>query len=175
MWSERAERHHSGRIRFKSGSIWTHTLGKKVNDSNFDESLHPLLLLRSITAPQKRVAWHIFWSLTPACSEGEGRRCWLDVSFALGDKLLREQAIFRFFKGTRCSWETASELPSCSWSRRKQLALQVVFNEKWESGNFILFDTKEPNIRYACEHANHFSDQCTLSCFPLYIIQRLSI
>lgn len=33
---------------------------EEVNDSNFDESLLPLLSLISITASWKRVAWHNF-------------------------------------------------------------------------------------------------------------------
>lgn len=44
----------------------------------------------------KHVAWHNFKSLTWTCGNGKGRRCWLDVSFTLGDKLLCEQAILDF-------------------------------------------------------------------------------
>lgn len=45
---------------------------------------------------RKHVAWHNFWSLTWTHSKGKGCRCWLDVSFTLGDKLLCEQAILDF-------------------------------------------------------------------------------
>lgn len=44
----------------------------------------------------KPVAWRSFWSLTWTHGKGKGCRCWLDVSFTLGDKLLCEQAILDF-------------------------------------------------------------------------------
>lgn len=49
-----------------------------------------------LTHSGKHVAWHNFWSLTWTRSKGKGCRCWLDVSFTLGDKLLCEQAILDF-------------------------------------------------------------------------------
>lgn len=42
------------------------------------------------------MGWHNFRSLTWTCGKGKGRRCLLDVSFTLGDKLLCEQAILDF-------------------------------------------------------------------------------
>lgn len=71
----------------------------------------------------KRVAWHNFWSLTWTRGKGRGCRCWLDVSFTLGDKLLCERAILDFQGHGRhlrdCQWSTFIALFTLTTTNRR--------------------------------------------------------
>lgn len=148
------EDHHSrGRhwsIQLKWGSVWKHVLGKKKGTLTWIRTPPPPTSYLSVPSPRSRkcVAWHNFWSLTPACGEGEGRRCWLDVSFALGHKLLCEQTVSDFSRA-RDAFERLPKIcppapghAGIHWRCRLFKPAQ-----KRESVIFILFCTKELKVR----------------------------
>lgn len=69
----------------------------RVSGGLWFEISPPFLSLRCCRSQGREcVAWHDFWSLTWTHGKERGCRCWLDISFTLGDKLLCEQAILEF-------------------------------------------------------------------------------